>query len=75
VPANAVCLFNNLCQKCRDNLGWTDEKLEAHWAKFKAEERTPCPTCEGKGFINGSCCRKCEGSMSLTINKEGFEKP
>jgi hypothetical protein len=37
------------------------------------EERTPCPTCEGKGFINGSCCRKCEGSMS--INKEGFEKP
>ena len=40
-----------------------------------APERTPCPQCEGKGFINGSCCRTCQGSMSIPINKEGFEKP
>lgn len=25
----------------------------------------PCPNCKGTGFVHDSCCRVCEGSMSI----------
>lgn len=28
-------------------------------------KRIKCPDCKGTGFIGNSCCRRCEGSMSI----------
>jgi hypothetical protein len=37
-----------------------------------SDEREPCDACNGTGFVHGSCCRRCEGSMSRP--KKGDEK-
>lgn len=36
------------------------------WRK-QHQPRTSCPDCNGTGFVHGTCCRKCEGSMSLLV--------
>jgi len=36
VPADAVCLVNACCGKCCAALGWTDEKLEDYWKRWRA---------------------------------------
>jgi hypothetical protein len=35
VPANMTCLALNLCPTCREDLGWTNGKIEAAWARFR----------------------------------------
>lgn len=39
-------------------------------AKPKPKPRMPCPKCKGTGFLYGSCCPKCEGSMSIEVPAE-----
>lgn len=37
----------------------------------KKVRRKKCPACKGTGFINGQCCSKCGGSMSIERPKRG----
>ncbi len=36
VPADATRLTNDLCGKCRADLGWTDEKIDTVWDRIRA---------------------------------------
>jgi RecJ-like exonuclease len=40
----------------------TWNKIEEKWFR---PHRIPCPTCNGTGFVHNSCCRTCEGTMSI----------
>jgi hypothetical protein len=39
--------------------------------KVKRTRREPCPDCKGTGFVDGKCCRRCEGGMSIPKTKRG----
>lgn len=47
---------------------WVAERMEQDRPKPPPPpppKRVKCPTCNGTGFIGNTCCRKCEGSMSI----------
>lgn len=35
--------------------------------KPEPKPREKCKTCNGTGFVSGSCCPKCQGSMSVEV--------
>lgn len=51
IPVNAACLRLNLCSKCREQSGWTEEKR----LKALAAQRIILGGCSGD--IHGPLCR------------------
>jgi len=61
---------------CSEQPSWVCSRPQGHTGRHESydggdwyDEREPCEACNGTGFVHGSCCRRCGGSMSLP--KEG----
>lgn len=57
---------------------WAEEledRIQHLEATSRATEpgRTKCESCDGTGFVHGSCCRACEGSMSVPAKRRSPE--